>query len=244
VETVVVVPTVALPDLVILEGSVRISPSAPSQGETIFVDAEIANLGEAVAREFQVELRDTHGRRLPNRAGEPTVTLASMAPGEEQSVRLRWDPTDKAGEQEVVVVADSRRAVAESDEGNNESGGIIRVLTPEDVRFTRAVRHEDARLDPPSVLLTTQLSNFGETDALDQVVTWYREGDRETVIGETSIEVIRGGATIPVQFRWEFSEEEITRMRSGEEFHPTCDAGTRAGMRRFAAPLEGEAPAP
>jgi hypothetical protein len=225
-----------LPDLMVLESGWSVNPESPSEGETIFVEAIIRNRGQAEADDVSVRLESSRGSALPNRAETALASVGCLLPGGEHRVRLRWDPTRNSGDQEVRVVVDPNREIVESDEDNNALTIPIHVRTGEDVRFTQAVRWENPQSDPPSITLTTQISNFGETDGHDHVITWYRDQEATSVIGETVIDVIPAGATQRIEFLWLMSPEDVTRQRSGETLSPTCDLGIRVGTRRVVPP--------
>jgi peptidase C25-like protein/CARDB protein len=230
-----------LPDLMIAAEPWALRPADPSEGETLLVDCVVVNRGEAAAGAFYVLLERESGQRLRSRTEARPDEIPSLRAGESRSVTLRWDPTHETGEQAIHVVVDGEEAVVESDESNNTLVLSAAIRTAEDVRFTRAVGWHDVRVDPPSITLTSQISNFGESDGRDYVITWYADQGRTERIGETQIDVIGAGATLPVEHRWEMSPEHAERQRTGEALSPTCDLGVRSGMRRV-FPEEGLEP--
>jgi hypothetical protein len=222
-----------LADLAVSPHEYSVRPSTPGEGETIFVDCLVENLGQVVAPEVRVELNSASGQRLENRAESSEVTLRALRPGEARPVTLRWDPTANQGDQTIVVRVDRNRRVEESNESNNELTISLHVKTPEDVRFTQAVGHVNPQIDPPSITLTTQIANFGETDARDYVVTWFRDAEKTHRIGESHFPVVGGLLTYDVEFVWEFTPEEVRMQRQGHSFNPTCEVGLRASERRI-----------
>ncbi|MBN1477118.1 hypothetical protein JXA47_10225, partial [Candidatus Sumerlaeota bacterium] len=230
--------TEPLPDLMIASEPWAIRPADPSEGETLLVDCVVVNRGEVATGAFRVILEGESGQRLRSRTEPRHDEIPSLRAGESLGLTLRWDPLHETGDQEIRVVADGEGTVVESDETNNTLPLSTVIRTGEDVRFTRAVGWHDVQVTPPAITLTSQISNFGETDGLNCVVTWYADRDRTEPIGQTPIDVIRAGATLPVEFRWEMSPEHAERQRAGEDFSPTCDLGVRSGLRRV-IPEEG-----
>jgi len=124
-------PEDASPDLVISTASIRISPQSPLSGETVFFDVDIANRGKAPAFDISAEAYEAssemQGAALNDALNWEQPSIPWIRPGETRALRLRWDPYQNAGKQEVIVLVDPSERIIESDETNNSATVAIYV---------------------------------------------------------------------------------------------------------------------
>lgn len=160
-------PADALPDLMVSSGGVRVSPASPRDGETVFMDVDVTNRGNAPASDIEIAAYNGHpesgGVVLEDRGGWMKPVLPLLLPGETQTIRLRWDPFMNAGSHEIYVVVDPDNRIQESNKENNRLAFLINVRKKVDL----ALFQEDfslTRIDsPPGYLLQAGVRNIGET---------------------------------------------------------------------------------
>ena len=160
-------PENASPDLVLTAEAIHFSPEDPRNGETVFIDVEVVNQGNAPARNVVAQAYnkppEQGGRRLDDLANWSLPSLPALLPGETGRLRLRWDPWLNAGPHELFVKIDPRNVIAESDEGNNSATAAIYVLKKIDL----ALELEDFRLErsdsEEGYQLQAAVRNIGET---------------------------------------------------------------------------------
>ena len=119
------IKTGPLPDLVVPADSLVLDPTAPFVGRTVFIACRLANLGETSARNPEVTLYfqrpDEEKKPITNLVKYPPPAIHQLAPGEEIECRFRWDTIDNPGSYKVIVTADPKGEIMESNEHNNDS---------------------------------------------------------------------------------------------------------------------------
>jgi hypothetical protein len=105
----------ALPDLTLSEADIAVSnPYGLSQ--TINISATVWNRGLAAA-EGPFAVRFVQGNQSTGVTIDQVSVLGSLNPNVSATVSITW--TEPAGPQELIVLVDAGRSVAEDDEGNN-----------------------------------------------------------------------------------------------------------------------------
>jgi len=162
-------PEGALADLAVSATSIEFSPESPRSGETIFIDVGVSNLGQAPARQVEVKAYsgppDAGGVALEDRAGWIQPKLPLIPPGQTRHLRLRWDPFQNDGKQDVYVQVDPSNRVAESSEDNNSASASLHVRKKIDLALDREDFQISPSEDPPGYLLRAAVRNIGETPA-------------------------------------------------------------------------------
>ncbi len=117
------VAVLSLPDLALSAGSLRLTPSLPTPGNTVTLEVTVSNLGEQPSGEVSVEVF----------SGSPSGAVLAAgtvsAPGQMAGVvSLDW-VWPQAGADNLVVVVDRANTLRESSEDNNRQD--LRVTTGE-----------------------------------------------------------------------------------------------------------------
>lgn len=116
------------PNLVILSDNIGFSPATPVLGDPVTVRAVVLNDGGVEAKSVVVQFVDAtnSGSSLP--VGAPQV-IESLAPGQSASLEVIYDTSGKSGDRKLEVVVDPQKAIAESDEEDNEAQATLRMAT-------------------------------------------------------------------------------------------------------------------
>ncbi|MBN2328074.1 MAG: hypothetical protein JXR73_13060 [Candidatus Omnitrophica bacterium] len=126
-----------LPDLRFVSDSMSVEPRSPRSGETVFLTAQVRNDGKAGARDISIQGSDitsSNSSKILNVAvGRQGATIERLDPGQQKSVRLRWDPTHNDGSHKLRLKIDPNDRIAESDEENNAIETDIQVLRKADL---------------------------------------------------------------------------------------------------------------
>lgn len=83
-----------LPDLALIPESIQFQPSAPVEGETIFLRAMVTNCGYAASTAFRLEvfaISEGNADELLKSRGGDSGLFEPLAPGRRRSVEIRWD---------------------------------------------------------------------------------------------------------------------------------------------------------
>lgn len=156
------------PNLVALSSNIEFVPSAPQDGNLVTIHATALNNGTAVATDVVVRIEDVTDASAPELIGKQRL-IDSLQPGEEATVRVMYDTTDKAGERTIRMTVDPVNIVAESDEGDNEAITLLTVAPPpapdlmiaaNNVRFSPV-----APSDGQVVTITVTVLNEGQRNA-------------------------------------------------------------------------------
>ena len=99
-----------LPDLIV--DSISLSPTSPKEGDSVTFTANIKNIGQADATNFNTKLY-VGGNAID------TKNISTLAAGSSTSITFTNKWTATSGCQDVKVVVDSDNTVQESDENNN-----------------------------------------------------------------------------------------------------------------------------
>ena len=122
-------PLGAKPDLYLDSEAIKLSPDYPLTGETVFIDLNIANRGQAPASNVTAMAYngdpEKGGTMLPDLSNYSPPRLSWIGPGETRRLRLRWDPFKDAGWQTLYVRVDPEKQVEESNENNNSATATI-----------------------------------------------------------------------------------------------------------------------
>ena len=172
---------------------IDLTPTAITTPELIVnqpgtINATIANVGTFNASAFNVSL-SADGSVVD------TVSVTSLGAGNSTDVSFEWTPAS-GGDQELCVVADSDKAIAELDEANNEMCILVTVNAP-DLTPT-AINVPPLLMNQPSTINAT-IANVGVLDAASFNVSLSADG---TVVGTASVTSLGAGNTTDVSFAW------------------------------------------
>ncbi|NQU44081.1 hypothetical protein HQ520_12405, partial [bacterium] len=217
-------PLPDLPDLKPVPDSARFTPAVPKEGETVFMDLDVENVGSTPSAAFQI-------RAMSVQSGQPDKVLRSqpqisawnqspLAVGERRNVRLRWDYdayTEYGGEKTIRIELDANKAVPELDESNNILETPLRILTRESVHLTSTSLIRQTETDA-EVEVTAILYNSGEAPALNRNLGFYRRQpieaedylDPEFLVHEMELAPLPGLTTQTFTYSWPTERDQIT----------------------------------
>ena len=125
------------PRLEFLSPSLVIEPTSPFSGETIFLNAVVANLGRASARDIFIQAYDgspiQDGTPLFAVIGSLGANIPRLDPGEKRRVRARWDPLKNAGNHTLFLSLDPRNQIEEEKRSNHIASASIYVRKKADL---------------------------------------------------------------------------------------------------------------
>jgi hypothetical protein len=230
-----------LPDLVIPPGGVVASDPEPTDGDTVFFDVTVGNMGGCAVNGVRVEASERladGAARLESRILRPTPTV-DLDPGASAVVRLRWDPFRNAGQRQLVFRAvPGDNSVVESDTDNNV------LVLPLRVRTKYQLRAAGLRVPPPTpedmsqrqLRIVARIENTGESPAHGVKVVFYPAGERGkpgAALGETIIETVppKGFAEGQIIYKLRPGDEKKTHLKF------TYEAFLKGSLQRV--PFEG-----
>jgi len=247
------------PRLRLRPGTVRVDPSTsnPTVGETIFVLAEVENVGDEASATARLRLLEgdpeAGGRPVYNHMREIDHPVEPLGAGRSGTFRLRWDPVRNPGPRRfwVQLLPDASEPWAPAAERLAE--GTVRVKTKPDLKYgaVRAGRREDdRRLGRRRIFLTAEVINEGETDARNVTITFYKgeapllgeSYDEAHVIHRTVVDRIEGLSTRLVVHEWWYESPEELLDKDGRLIfwvQATLE-GFRRGILSQSGELEGE----
>jgi len=111
------------PNLRVDPSGISFSDFSPVNGQTIFITVRVDNVGEAPATDVEVRGYDGEpqrgGKQLKDVVGWPFKRIPSIRPKESETIKLRWDPVQNAGQQRIWIQIDPQNRVREEDETDN-----------------------------------------------------------------------------------------------------------------------------
>ncbi len=212
----------------------------PTEGETIFVDVPVMNIGGAPADEIRVGLYDRDpsqgGTKIFSHMDTPDPSIPWLRPGETVVRRLRWDPVKNSGPQSICIVVDSLNRVAESREDNNMTTLTLHVRTRADLRPERIeIQQTENERKNLKARLVARVRNDGETPAKNVSVRFFKSRYQtpENIIGETLIPLVSPGDTAETVLEWALTEEEARFTYS-----PTFQVFLKGSSQRMSSVVE------
>lgn len=125
-----------LPNLVLDDDHLMFENYSPQQGESIFLRATIRNEGAGAAENIEVRAYEgDNPAPLTDFAHFPEAVIRRLQPGEEGTVRLRWDGWDGTGEYTITVKVDPGNKITESSKDDNHAEKTIRILGKADLAW-------------------------------------------------------------------------------------------------------------
>jgi len=172
-----------LPDLALDPDSVEFAPTRPMEGESVFMRARIENKGNVPSGPFQLRLSSTRWGRvqelLSPRPYIPQLKQASLNPGEDRTIALRWDYsayTSHAGEQTIRLEVDPFQRITEINEGNNSAESAVRIFTRPKPKVTGVeTRFETLPDGKRRVDVRATVKNLGESVARNYYLGVFRK---------------------------------------------------------------------
>lgn len=202
------------PNLMVLAGNLKFTPSEPTQGEPVTLTVTILNGGNADATDVVIQLLDvTGGGARPIGTEQLIDTLPA---GGNATVNLIYDNTDQPGEREIQVTADPNDAIHESDEGDNRASKFLTISPPKIPNLV--IRPADIVYTPAQLVagdemqITATVRNEGNVEALGVVVQIVDATNGSEPIGEPqTIEILAAGGSSAVVVRYDTTDKEGDR---------------------------------
>ena len=215
------------PDLAISPEDIRFDDNNPTEGVTVFIDVTAHNLGEGLAENVKVEGYEKNpeagGRLMKSRVPMDNTKPINIEPQSSHTFRLRWDPMENAGSQELFFKVYTLTKHSESNENNNIAVKTINVkkkfdIVAEKLKFRTTPEEQLKNI----VHLIAPIKNIGETDAKGVAVRFFKEKEQtdENLLKEIVVPDLKAGETREVEFIWQVKEEEKDKV-----FHPSYNAG-------------------
>ncbi len=154
------------------------------EGETIFVDAIIHNLGNAPARNVEVIGFDNDpdyggGKQFTDRTDWRIPVLELIPPHSSRTIRLRWDPPAQVtGDRKIVVVVDKNNKISGINRTRLKAEIPVHILTKSDPVITSSDWVWDTSMnsiwpETRRARLIATVTNKGEMDAENVVIQYY-----------------------------------------------------------------------
>ncbi len=224
--------------------SVRHYPDRPTEGETVFIEAMVENIGNATSEPWAVELLDDGmaGATVTKEfiPGSARRELPRLAPGRAWPVTLRHDPFNNAGLRRLQVRLAPMYGPG-GEEGWDQVELAVEALSRPKLRVVRTWAEAtpgDQRAN--RLHLLAELANDGQTDAHGVSVMFYRSPvqSTETELGEVEIERVEAGGTATARLTWNY-EPGRDFVAGGEPPRPSVLYGLKYSAHRASS----EAPA-
>ena len=113
------------PNLELSSGNIGIAPSNPVEGDEVTIYATIRNAGDSEVQDVQVQFLDAN--RSPAAPIAALQVIPSIAPGSSGVASIRFDTSNRSGDQKIQVQVDPHNLVAESSEGDNSATATLSV---------------------------------------------------------------------------------------------------------------------
>jgi len=124
------------PNLTLGAEDVLLGDYSVREGETLFIEANVHNKGDAPAENVEVRAFDAETDAEVDSFSEyPPANVAFLPPGESTKVRIRWDRWGGTGTFDFNVKVDPQGKIEESDEEDNEAQKTIRVYGKPDLAW-------------------------------------------------------------------------------------------------------------
>ena len=198
------------PRLRIVPESVRVDPPDPFEGQTILIRFQLENVGSTASAEFTAALfpsdPELRPPALPSLVGPDRIRGGPIPPGGVESVLLRWDPHQNAGENVFWIGVD---------QGGRRGGSTREELALERRLFVRTKAHlargktyvalGELPDGTPQVRVLGEVVNLGQTEARNVTVVFYQSEIRipETRLGEVVLPRVGPGERAVAQIVWE-----------------------------------------
>ncbi|MCX7019108.1 MAG: C25 family cysteine peptidase [Candidatus Sumerlaeota bacterium] len=208
-----------LPDLAIIPESIKASKTRPMDGETVFFDIGVRNLGASVAEGVRVEAFEgevIQEKRFESHLGLPRQTF-NLDPGASATVRVRWDPFHNSGPREVLLRAWSNNHNTEIRTENNKATLALKVA--EKFKLSGAGIY----VPPPTqddiharqIRIIARVRNSGESPAYGVKVVFYPTENQQNpkdALGEVILDEAPADSTREAVLLYKLKPGEESRV--------------------------------
>ncbi len=203
------------PNLMVLAGNVKFTPSDPAQGEAVSVTVTLINGGNAPATDVVVQVLDVTGGGARPVGAERIID--ELPAGESTTLGVIYNNTDQPGERLIQVTADPNDGVAESDEGDNQATKTLTISPPKIPNLV--IRAGDIAYSPTRIVagdevqITATVHNDGNVEVSDVVVHFVdaTNGGIEFIGDPQTIDRIPAGGSSDLHVTYDTTDKEGER---------------------------------
>ncbi len=170
------------PDLALSESEITVEPEIPVIGKTVYIKANVWNMGLGPATDVAIEAydgdRSLNQRLTPFNEPYRRVIISRLEPGESKEVTFRWDPPsyDGLGYHDINFIVDPYDKIEESGEENNQ------------------VRHTISLHNLPDLQVDNWRDHYMRLEAKTGIPEWGQPGELKAKVqnvGESDAEYVR-----------------------------------------------------
>ena len=115
----------AEPNLELSSSNIGVAPANPVEGDVVTIYATILNAGDTAVQDVQVQFLDAN--RRPAAPIAALQIIPSIAPGSSGVASIRFDTSNRTGDQKIQVQVDPHNLIAESSETDNSGTAALSV---------------------------------------------------------------------------------------------------------------------
>jgi hypothetical protein len=222
-------------DLSIVAGTLRFASEEYREGQTVFVEAEVENVGDAPSDPFEMaaylDEPWTAANLLHSLAQRAAKIEPPLGPGERRKVSVRWDSFDKRGEQVVFLVANNQKQAFEQTLANNVLRGVVTLKPHPDYRVeSMEIAPAVVRRDGKEILLKAVVVN----DA-DQPIAGLPVAARLRSSLDASVEAVSDSTTVDIPAG---GKAEVSFRLAASRRHAVAEVEANPERRLFERDVE------
>jgi hypothetical protein len=202
-------------DLEFVAGSIRFDSKEFIDGQTIYIDAELKNIGGRESKPTFVEAYKgteiIENNRISSAFKQNQVEIPSLKPGATHHVRIRWDDFHIVGTHNVRLFVNADKKIPENDYENNWIDGEVTIHP-----------HGNIFIVGGKLNATPSIARVGDKIRLDAVIKSDRNQDLSDMrvalfggkdfrsaemIGQPTTPAKKGQTEVPVSFEVELRED-------------------------------------
>ncbi len=115
----------AEPNLELSSGNIGVSPANPIDGDVVSIYATVLNRGDTDMQDVQVQFLDANQKPAAPIAAQQIIP--AIAPGSSGVVAIRFDTSNRTGDQKIQVQVDPHNLISEADETDNRATITLKV---------------------------------------------------------------------------------------------------------------------
>jgi len=223
----------------------RADPKSPGEGHTIFVHCEVENAGDQVSGAAFATLYDGNpdqgGKSAydHNFVGQPNrINIEPLGAGRKKDLDFRWDPAFNAGDQTYWIQLDPGKTTALPAREDVLTSGSIHVRTAAKLNYrNKTIKATQEDLAGRRMFFHVEIVNSGESDAKNVSVAFYKSTKQipENLIFQTSLDLVAGNSSVPVDYEWNFGSTENLKDPEGKRIQPTLEVKLKGSRLRISA---------
>lgn len=191
-------------DLAVWEEDITFSQMNPVPGSTVAITADISNIGEFSARDVEVAFFAGNPAEGGKQIGATQVIDSVIPARATAAVTVDWTVPQSEEEQEIYVVVDPDKKVADSDRSNNQAAvtAIAPDLELSDLRYQW--------VGGTRYLFTAEAANIGSIAVADSEIALYigAAAEGESLLRAT-VPALESGEKTQVLFTWDAANQKL-----------------------------------